>query len=92
MHFLSRSPGQTRNIGMCLGRVLLPGDVICLQGDLGAGKTTFVQGLPRDGTHRMRSPARPLSLSMSIGMRARDSFSTWMPTGSTPCWRQRSWI
>jgi len=43
--FLSRSPEQTRRLGMCLGRVLQPGDVICLQGDLGAGKTTFVQGV-----------------------------------------------
>jgi len=43
--FFSRSPEQTRRIGMRLGKALLPGDVICLQGDLGAGKTTFVQGV-----------------------------------------------
>ena len=30
---------------MRLGAALQTGDVICLQGDLGAGKTTFVQGL-----------------------------------------------
>ena len=41
----SRSPEQTRQIGMRLGEMLQPGDVICLQGDLGAGKTTFVQGI-----------------------------------------------
>jgi tRNA threonylcarbamoyladenosine biosynthesis protein TsaE len=41
----SRSPDQTRRIGMRLGRALQAGDVVCLQGDLGAGKTTFVQGI-----------------------------------------------
>jgi tRNA threonylcarbamoyladenosine biosynthesis protein TsaE len=41
----SRSPEQTRRIGMRLGGALQAGDVICLQGDLGAGKTTFVQGI-----------------------------------------------
>jgi tRNA threonylcarbamoyladenosine biosynthesis protein TsaE len=41
----STSPAQTRDLGMRLGRVLRTGDVICLQGDLGAGKTTFVQGM-----------------------------------------------
>lgn len=43
--FLSHSPEQTRRIGMRLGAALQAGDLICLQGDLGAGKTTFVQGI-----------------------------------------------
>jgi tRNA threonylcarbamoyladenosine biosynthesis protein TsaE len=43
--FFSRSPEQTRRIGMRLGTALEPGDLICLQGELGAGKTTLVQGL-----------------------------------------------
>jgi tRNA threonylcarbamoyladenosine biosynthesis protein TsaE len=43
--FLSHSPEQTRRLGMRLGAFLQAGDVVCLQGDLGAGKTTFVQGL-----------------------------------------------
>ena len=43
--FLSHSPEETRSVGMRLGALLLPGDVICLQGELGAGKTTFTQGL-----------------------------------------------
>ena len=42
---LSTSPEHTRSIAEQLGGALLSGDVICLQGDLGAGKTTFVQGL-----------------------------------------------
>lgn len=41
----SRSPDQTRRIGMRLGGALRAGDVICLQGNLGAGKTTLVQGI-----------------------------------------------
>ena len=43
--FFSRSPEQTRRIGMRLGAVLDPGDLVCLQGELGAGKTTLVQGM-----------------------------------------------
>ena len=43
--FFSRSSEQTRRLGMRLGALLQPGDLICLQGELGAGKTTFVQGL-----------------------------------------------
>ena len=45
LDFISRSPEQTRRIGMRLGGLLQPGDLICLQGNLGAGKTTFVQGM-----------------------------------------------
>ncbi len=43
--FLSRSPEQTRRIGVRLGQVLARGDVVGLQGELGAGKTTLVKGL-----------------------------------------------
>lgn len=43
--FISRSPDQTKRIGARLGSELKKGDVVCLYGELGAGKTTFVQGL-----------------------------------------------
>lgn len=45
LEFRSHSPEQTRRIGVQLGKTMRAGDVICLQGDLGAGKTTFVQGV-----------------------------------------------
>ena len=41
----SRSPEETRILGASLAPSLLPGDVVSLNGDLGAGKTCFVQGL-----------------------------------------------
>ena len=34
---------KTREIGTKLGELLFPGAVICLIGDLGAGKTTMTQ-------------------------------------------------
>jgi len=45
LEIFSRSPEQTRRIGMRLGGFLHSGDVICLQGELGSGKTTLVQGI-----------------------------------------------
>jgi len=45
LEFFSRSPEQTRRVGVRLGGLLKPGDILCLKGDLGAGKTTFTQGL-----------------------------------------------
>lgn len=45
--FFSRSPDQTRRIGIRLGSLLEAGDVVCLCGDLGAGKTTLTQGIAR---------------------------------------------
>lgn len=45
LEIISRSTEQTRRVGMRLGALLQPGDVVGLVGDLGAGKTTLVQGL-----------------------------------------------
>lgn len=42
---ISRSAEQTRRVGMRLGALLESGDVVCLVGDLGSGKTTLVQGI-----------------------------------------------
>ncbi len=41
----SHSPEETRALGRAVGRHVQAGDLITLRGDLGAGKTTFVQGL-----------------------------------------------
>jgi tRNA threonylcarbamoyladenosine biosynthesis protein TsaE len=42
---LSRSPAETRALAAALLPRLAPGDVLLLHGDLGSGKTCFVQGL-----------------------------------------------
>ena len=49
LHLVLGAPavGDTRAIGAVLGEALRPGDAIALAGDLGAGKTTLVQGLAR---------------------------------------------
>ena len=36
---------ETRETGRRLGKVLKRGDVVCLYGELGAGKTTMVKGI-----------------------------------------------
>jgi tRNA threonylcarbamoyladenosine biosynthesis protein TsaE len=45
LEFISRSVEQTRRLGMRFGAALEVGDVVCLIGDLGSGKTTFMQGI-----------------------------------------------
>ena len=41
----TKSEEETRRIGRAIGKSLLPGDIICLVGELGAGKTTITQGI-----------------------------------------------
>jgi tRNA threonylcarbamoyladenosine biosynthesis protein TsaE len=43
----SSSPSQTESLGAELAVALRPGDAVLLEGDLGAGKTTFVRGACR---------------------------------------------
>ncbi len=45
MKLRSNSDSETKRAGIRLGEKLKPGDVVCLYGDLGAGKTTLVKGI-----------------------------------------------
>jgi tRNA threonylcarbamoyladenosine biosynthesis protein TsaE len=47
LDFISHAPEQTVRLGVRLGERLLPGDVLCLSGELGSGKTTFASGVGR---------------------------------------------
>jgi tRNA threonylcarbamoyladenosine biosynthesis protein TsaE len=44
---VTRAPEETQKVGAALAELLVPGDVVSLTGDLGAGKTTLVQGAAR---------------------------------------------
>ncbi len=47
MVYKTNSPKETENIAKAFAKKLEKGDVLCLSGDLGVGKTAFVQGLAK---------------------------------------------
>ncbi|MBI3647367.1 MAG: tRNA (adenosine(37)-N6)-threonylcarbamoyltransferase complex ATPase subunit type 1 TsaE [Actinobacteria bacterium] len=47
IELLTRTAAETRAVGEAIAGLLEPGDVVALTGELGAGKTTFVQGVAR---------------------------------------------
>ena len=55
---VSNHPDETTTVGRDLGARLVPGTVVALAGDLGAGKTHFVRGLVAGwgGTEAATSP------------------------------------
>jgi tRNA threonylcarbamoyladenosine biosynthesis protein TsaE len=57
-----RNEAETLALGAALGRRLVPGLVIVLSGDLGAGKTTFARGILRGLGYggRVKSPSYTL--------------------------------
>ncbi|MFC0562153.1 tRNA (adenosine(37)-N6)-threonylcarbamoyltransferase complex ATPase subunit type 1 TsaE [Halalkalibacter alkalisediminis] len=44
---ITESPEATMELAEKLGEIVKPGDVITLEGDLGAGKTSFTKGLAK---------------------------------------------
>ncbi|MBX9976518.1 tRNA (adenosine(37)-N6)-threonylcarbamoyltransferase complex ATPase subunit type 1 TsaE [Cytobacillus firmus] len=56
--FISKKPEDTMAFSERLGSLLQPGDVLALEGDLGAGKTTFTKGLAKglNITRNVNSP------------------------------------
>lgn len=59
LDFISHSEAQTRRLGVRLASLLRPGDVLALVGELGTGKTRWVQGicLGLDVTEPVVSPS-----------------------------------
>jgi tRNA threonylcarbamoyladenosine biosynthesis protein TsaE len=57
--FESHSPSETRRLGRKLAGGLRSGDVVLLQGELGAGKTCFAQGI--GAGLRVREPVKSSS-------------------------------
>lgn len=45
--YLTHTAEETQKVGLEFGTSLLPGTLVCFRGDLGAGKTTFIQGILR---------------------------------------------
>lgn len=43
--YISKGPEETKDIGAGLGKLLKPGDVVGLYGELGAGKTVMAKGI-----------------------------------------------
>jgi tRNA threonylcarbamoyladenosine biosynthesis protein TsaE len=47
MEFIIDNTDATINLGIKLGNLIKPGDIICLNGDLGTGKTHFTKGVAK---------------------------------------------
>lgn len=47
MEFIVNDENATMKLGEKLGSILNPGDIVCLDGDLGTGKTHFTKGIAK---------------------------------------------
>ncbi len=58
LDIISHSAEQSQRLGQRLGTLLRPGDVVCLSGDMGAGKTVFAAGIGKGwgAQHPLTSP------------------------------------
>jgi len=62
LDFISHSEAQTLRLGARLGNLLQPGDVLALIGELGTGKTRWVQGV----CWGLNVPSRVISPSFTL--------------------------
>lgn len=69
---LTHGPEETERLGKALGRCLQSGDVLCLSGEMGAGKTCLVRGLAR-GWGAMDRPTSPTFTLINEYRRERDT-------------------
>ena len=45
---ITKSPEETKNLGEEVGKLAKPGDLLAFYGELGAGKTCFIQGISQE--------------------------------------------
>lgn len=60
------SPQETQDVAAGLGRELSGGEILCLKGTLGTGKTTFVKGLARGMALAKATVSSPTFTLMNI--------------------------
>ena len=44
---ITKSPGETKKLGKEVSKLVKPGDLLAFYGELGAGKTCFIQGISK---------------------------------------------
>jgi len=84
LDFTSSSAAQTERLGVRLGELLQPGDIICLSGPLGSGKTALARGVGRGWGSAVRVTSPTFTL-INEYPRARDS----QPLYHLDCYRLR---
>lgn len=82
LDIISYSAEQTYRLGVRLGTLLVPGDIVCLSGDMGAGKTVFSSGIGA-GWGALEPMTSPTFNLIHMHSRARDA----MPLYHLDCYR-----
>jgi tRNA threonylcarbamoyladenosine biosynthesis protein TsaE len=86
----THSPSETQHLGERMGAKLQGGDILCLSGILGAGKTCLVRGLAL-GWGALERPTSPTFTLINQYRRARDSqqfyhVDCYRLTGAADAW------
>ena len=86
MIFESNSAEDTFAFGQKLGREAVPGEIICLDGDLGVGKTVFTQGFATRPFSTARLASRPAPMSTAGLLVLVHEVMEAMTTAPWPSW------
>ena len=84
---VTQSEEETRKLAESYAEALRPGDIVCLEGELGAGKTQFVKGLAR---HFGIDPAEVHSPTFTLIHEYRGMDAGAVPVYHFDCYRLES--